>query len=144
MLKNGQDSAPVQNAPAAAAEPVSDDDIKAAWITVSDSYVQGQPRLAVAMKKALLEISGEGDSKTLSFLVDNVSQKNWIKEVKLREMEGKLQAALGNARVRLEVDVKPDTEVQEEKKYLPSEKAQDLMEKNEEFKNLVIDLGLDI
>ena len=40
--------------------------------------------------------------------------------------------------------VSADTEVKEEIKYLPSEKAQDLMEKNEEFKNLVIDLGLDI
>ena len=34
--------------------------------------------------------------------------------------------------------------VQEEKKYLPSEQAKDLMSKNEELKNLVIDLGLDV
>ena len=144
MLKNGESGAPVQAAPAAVAEPVSDDAIKDAWITIADSYVQTQPRLAVAMKKSRLDISEVEGSKVLSFQVDNLSQKNWIREVKLREMEGKLQAALGNAKVRLEVDVKPDNEVQEEKKYLPAEKAQDLMEKNQEFKNLVIDLNLDI
>ena len=58
-------------------------------------------------------------------------------------MEGKLQEALSSKKVRLEVGVKPYVEEPKEK-YLPSEKAQDLMEKNEEFKNLVIDLGLDI
>ena len=123
---------------------VSDDDLRAAWNSVSDSYIQSQPRLAVAMKKALVEIREEEQGKVLSFQVENISQQSWIKEKKLREMERKLQDALSNAKVRLEVEVKPDTEVKEEIKYLPSEKAQDLMEKNEEFKNLVIDLGLDI
>ena len=96
------------------------------------------------MKKALVEIREAEQGKVLSFQVENISQQSWIKEKKLREMERKLQDALSNAKVRLEVEVKPDTEVKEEIKYLPSEKAQDLMEKNEEFKNLVIDLGLDI
>ena len=35
-------------------------------------------------------------------------------------------------------------EVQEEKKYMPAEKAEDLMSRNEEVRNLVTDLGLDI
>ena len=133
-----------ETAAAPAAPAVSDDDLRAAWNSVSDSYIQSQPRLAVAMKKALVEIREEEQGKVLSFQVENVSQQSWIREKKLREMERKLQDALSNAKVRLEVEVKPDTEVKEEIKYLPSEKAQDLMEKNEEFKNLVIDLGLDI
>ena len=145
MLQGDDSAAPAKDAAAAApAAAVSDDDLRSAWITVADSYVQSQPRLAVAMKKALVEIKEEEQGKVLSFQVENVSQQSWIKEKKLREMERKLQDALPNSKVRLEVEVKPDTEVKEEIKYLPSEKAQDLMEKNEEFKNLVIDLGLDI
>ena len=145
MLQGDDSPAASKEAPAApVTASVSDDDFRAAWNSVSDSYIQSQPRLAVAMKKALVEIREEEQGKVLSFQVENISQQSWIKEKKLREMERKLQDALSNAKVRLEVEVKPDTEVKEEIKYLPSEKAQDLMEKNEEFKNLVIDLGLDI
>ena len=121
----------------------SDEELKSAWGQISDSYLQAQPRLAVAMKNAVLEISGDDKAKKLLFQVDNESQQTWIKEKKLREMEGKLQEALASRKVRLEVGVKPYVE-QPKEKYLPSEKAQDLMEKNEEFKNLVIDLELDI
>lgn len=121
----------------------SDDELRAAWVKISDDYVQTQPRLAVAMKKATLEISGDDSFRQLLFQVENVSQQSWIKEKKLLEMEGRLQEALSCKKVRLEVGVKPYVE-QPKEKYLPSEKAQDLMEKNEEFKNLVIDLGLDI
>lgn len=121
----------------------SDDAIREAWEKISDAYVQTQPRLAVAMKKAILEISGDDNVRQLQFQVENVSQQSWIKEKKLREMEGKLQEAVASKKVRLEVGVKPYVEAPKEK-YLPSEKAQDLMEKNEEFKNLVIDLELDI
>ena len=49
---------------------------------------------------------------------------------------------MGSNRVRLQVEAAEY--IQEEKIYLPSEQAKDLMSKNEEVKNLVIDLGLDI
>ena len=132
-----------EKAPEAQDELPSDDAIREAWVKISDAYVQTQPRLAVAMKKAILEISGDDNVRQLQFQVENVSQQSWIKEKKLREMEGKLQEAVASKKVRLEVGVKPYVEAPKEK-YLPSEKAQDLMEKNEEFKNLVIDLELDI
>ena len=144
IMGGGPKNEPVaEQAPQAEAALPSDDDLRAAWEKISDSYLQSQPRLAVAMKKAALEFSGDDNMKQLLFQVENVSQQFWIKEKKLREMEGKLQEALSSKKVRLEVGVKPYVEEPKEK-YLPSEKAQDLMEKNEEFKNLVIDLGLDI
>ncbi len=121
----------------------SDDELRAAWVKISDSYLQAQPRLAVTMKNANLVISGDDNARLLLFQVDNVSQQSWIKEKKLLEMEGKIQQELSSKKVRLEVGVKPYVE-QPKEKYLPSEKAQDLMEKNQEFKNLVIDLELDI
>ena len=144
LMGGGAKAAPAaEEAPKTEAALPSDDDLRDAWIKVADSYVQTQPRLAVAMKKATLELSGDDNSRQLLFQVENVSQQSWIKEKKLLEMEGKLQEALSCKKVRLEVGVKPYVE-QPKEKYLPSEKAQDLMEKNEEFKNLVIDLGLDI
>ena len=144
LMGGGAKAAPAaEEAPKTEAALPSDDDLRDAWIKVADSYVQTQPRLAVAMKKATLELSGDDNSRQLLFQVENVSQQSWIKEKKLLEMEGKLQETLSCKKVRLEVGVKPYVE-QPKEKYLPSEKAQDLMEKNEEFKNLVIDLGLDI
>ena len=45
-------------------------------------------------------------------------------------------------RMQKQMDLK---ELEQEKKiYMPSEKAEDLMSKNEEVRNLVVDLGLDI
>ena len=143
MGGGAKQEAAVDQAPEAESALPSDDDIRAAWEKISDSYLQAQPRLAMTMKKANLEISGDDKARLFLFQVDNVSQQSWIKEKKLLEIEGKLQEALSCKKVRLEVGVKQYVE-QPKEKYLPSEKAQDLMEKNEEFKNLVIDLGLDI
>ena len=135
--------AAAEEAPLAESALPSDDDLRAAFEKISDSYLQAQPRLAMTMKKAVLEITGDDKARQLLFQVDNVSQQSWIKEKKLLEIEGKLQEALSCRKIRLEVGVKQYVE-QPKEKYLPTEKAQDLMEKNEEFKNLVIDLGLDI
>ena len=143
MNGGSKPEASAEQAPKEEEDLPSDEELKSAWGQISDSYLQAQPRLAVAMKNAVLEISGDDKAKKLLFQVDNESQQTWIKEKKLREMEGKLQEALASRKVRLEVGVKPYVE-QPKEKYLPSEKAQDLMEKNEEFKNLVIDLELDI
>ncbi|MBP5795814.1 MAG: DNA polymerase III subunit gamma/tau [Bacteroidales bacterium] len=143
MSGGAKQESSAEETPAAESSLPSDDDLRAAWIKLSDSYLQAQPRLAVTMKNANLEISGDDSAKLLLFQVDNVSQQSWIKEKKLLEMEGKIQSALSSKKVRLEVGVKPYVE-QPKEKYLPSEKAQDLMEKNQEFKNLVIDLELDI
>ncbi len=102
-----------------------------------------QPRLANALSSAKLNIREDGGVKVVGFAVTNEAQKKWIEERMLRTLESQFSRMLSCGRIRLEPAVVPE-EVQEEKKYMPSEKAEDLMSRNEEVRNLVTDLGLDI
>ena len=70
-------------------------------------------------------------------------QKKWIEERALRGLESTLVRLVGSSLLSLRVEVKPQ-EAREEKAYMPSDQAKVLMAENEEVKNLVIDLGLDI
>ena len=101
-----------------------------------------RPRLANALANAKLSIASDADGKTLTFTVTNEAQKNWIASNLLHSLEGVFQKLVGSGKVRLQVEAAQF--VTEEKIYLPSEQAKDLMSKNEEVKNLVVDLGLDV
>ena len=101
-----------------------------------------RPRLANALANAKLAVEAQEEDKVLVFTVTNEAQKKWIAENLLRKLEGSFQQLLGSNKVRLRVEAAEF--VEEEKIYLPSEQAKDLMSKNEEVKNLVIDLGLDV
>ena len=118
-----------------------DDSIRAKW----QELVPGisQQRLAFAVKNAKLEIKETDGMKIVTFFVVNESQKKWIEEKAQRDLEGKLRSLLGTEAIRLEIAVVPEEE-QPEKIYMPSEKARDLMEKNEEVRELVAELGLDV
>ena len=100
------------------------------------------PRLANALGNARLSVAPADEGKVLTFTVTNEAQRKWIAENLLRSLEATFRQILGCNKVRL--DVQAAEYVQEDKIYLPSEQAKDLMSKNEEVKNLVIDLGLDI
>ena len=73
----------------------------------------------------------------------NEAQKKWIEERILRDLEDKYAKLIGTGRIRLEPTVLPEQE-QAPRIYMPSEKAEVLISKNEEVRNLVVDLGLDI
>ena len=79
----------------------------------------------------------------LSFALVNEAQKNWIAEKKLRELEERFRKICDCPKIRLEPCVVPEEE-QEDKIYMPQEKARDLMSKNAEVGQLVKDLALDI
>ena len=102
-----------------------------------------QPRLANALSNANLTFREEEGRKVVAFTVTNEAQKKWIEERILRDLESKFARLTGCGKLRLEPTVLPEEE-QEKKIYMPSEKAEDLMSKNEEVRNLVVDLGLDI
>ena len=102
-----------------------------------------QPRLANALSNANLTFREEDGRKVVAFTVTNEAQKKWIEERILRDLESKFARLTGCGKLRLEPTVLPEEE-QEKKIYMPSEKAEDLMSKNEEVRNLVVDLGLDI
>ena len=129
-----------QDSPAGNAEP-DDDAIREKWQELAALYGK-KPRLANAISSASLEITGEGAEKKVVFKVFNTAQRDWIAEKCLRELEGNFQKLTGSA-IRLEVDVIEDSQI-EAVPYMPSEKADFLIKKNDEVKTFVQDLGLDI
>ena len=120
----------------------SSDVFKEKWPEFAASY-SDMPRLANALSSASIDVVDEDDHKLVRFTVTNEAQKKWIEERMLRNLEERLAKIVGDKRFRVEPSV-----VQEEPKapviYLPTEKAEDLISRNEEVKNLVVDLGLDV
>ena len=136
------EAGPVSGDADAAVQPVPEDEaIVSRWPDLV-ATTQSRPRLANALANAKLAVEAKEDGKTLVFTVTNEAQKKWIAENLLRKLEGSFQQLLGSNKVRLRVEAAEFVEV--EKIYLPSEQAKDLMSKNEEVKNLVIDLELDV
>lgn len=102
-----------------------------------------QPRLMNALSNATLSFSERDSKRLIRFSVASEAQKKWIEDRILRELEEKLRSLCSCRRVLLE----PEVAAEEEKaplKYMPAEKAEDLISKNEEVRNLVVDLGLDV
>ena len=62
----------------------------------------------------------------------------------LHDLEGRYRTLVDSLKVYLRVAVVPDEAVEEKKAYMPSEQAGVLMKENDEVKNLVKELGLDI
>ena len=120
----------------------SDEVLTAKWQELAGQY-SDKPRLASTLSNATLEMAEEEGRKVATALVMNVSQKQWIEERLLHELEGRFQKLCGSPRVALRIGVVPDTE-KKEVLYTNAEKAQYLMSQNGDVKNLITDLGLDI
>ena len=121
----------------------SDDDVKAKWPELAKMY-SDKPRLASMLTSTTLEITEADGFKTVVFKVVNDAQKDWVESKLLHELEGNFRKAVGSAKVYLRVAVAPDDGPQEKKIYMPSDQAAELMRQNEQVKNLVKDLELDI
>ena len=119
-----------------------DEELAAKWTDLAAQYT-GQPRLANALTNANLSFGEEAGRKVVYFTVTNEAQKKWIEERVLRDLEGRFSKIVDCGKIRLEPTVVPE-EAQGKRIYMPSEKAEDLMSKNEEVRNLVVDLALDI
>ena len=133
--------APQSEAAAAPAEALSEEKLRESWSALASK--QGtMPRLANALASASLEFDFDAPKPVVRFSVTNEAQKKWIEERILRNLEADY-CALCKAPVRLEVFVSPQEE-QKDLKYMPSEKAEDLMRQNENVKDLVKELNLDI
>ena len=118
---------------------LTEETIREKWQELAKLY-EKKPRLSSAISTAALECSAEKD--ILTFRVFNTAQRDWIESKCLLELEGHFQRLTGSS-IKLRVDVVAEEDTAPVA-YMPSEKAQDLMNKNEEVKNLVKDLGLDI
>ena len=121
----------------------SDEEIKAKWPELAKMYGD-KPRLASMLTTTTLDMTEADGFKTVTFRVVNDAQKDWVESKLLHELEGNFRKVVGTAKVYLRVDVAPDDSPQEKKIYMPSDQAAELMRQNEQVKNLVKDLELDI
>jgi len=119
----------------------SEETLAAAWTRLCGMY-QSRPRLAQTLSSAKLSFEENPDYRLLTFQVLNDSQKKWIEQNLLRDIEKNLCSIVGSGKVRLAVDVVP-VEAVEKKSYMPAEQAIDLINSNPEVKDLVKDFGLD-
>jgi len=120
----------------------SDDDVRAKWKDMAGMYAS-KPRLYNMLANVEPRIEEEDGVKKVYFSVVNESQKTWIEDKLLRDMEKKLRDMLTCPKVNILVEVTPDTEVKEKVPYMPIEKAKDLMEKNPNVRELITALSLD-
>ena len=135
--QQNESAAPVKEAPAP-----SDEYIREKWPEMAGFYAD-KPRLATMLSSTSLLISGNDDSKMVVFKVINQAQKDWVESKLLHELEGNLRKIVGSMKVYLRVDVVPD-DAPQQKVYMPSDQAKELMANNEQVRGLVKDLGLDI
>jgi len=120
----------------------SDEKMTAAWKELIPLSSAGKPRLAQAMQTAKISIRQVDDHKELDFEVVNEAQRRWLQDQILRDMERSYNKLLNSSLTRITISVQPEEE-KPQKSYMPEEKAQDLMKKNSEVRELVVDLGLD-
>ena len=112
------------------------------WQKLPEQY-RSRPRLYSTLATTKLNVKEMDGYKLLEFYVMNLAQTTWVEQELLRELEDKLQKSLGTKRVRLAVEVIPEEKV-EKKIYMPEDKAKAMMAGNEEIRNLVKDLDLDV
>ena len=121
----------------------SDELLKAKWPELAQKY-NDKPRLASMLSSSTLVIEPGEDVKVVTFRVVNEAQKDWVESKLLYDLEGNYRKIVGSSKVSLRVAVIPDDAQVEKKIYMPSEQAGVVMSENDEVKNLVKDLGLDI
>lgn len=119
-----------------------DAEITGHWQKLPEQY-RSRPRLYSTLATTKLNVKEMDGYKLLEFYVMNLAQKTWVEQELLRELEEKLQKSLGTKRVRLAVEVIPEEKV-EKKIYMPEDKAKAMMAGNDEIRNLVKDLDLDV
>ena len=121
----------------------SDEFLKAKWPELAQLY-SDKPRLASMLSSSTLVIEAGEDSKVVTFRVVNEAQKDWVESKLLYDLEGNYRKIVASSKINLRVAVIPDDAITDKKVYMPSEQAGVVMSENDEVKNLVKDLGLDI
>ena len=127
----------------AAAKRLEEEPLKAAWQKLAELYSSRQ-RLASTLASAQVNLVEEEGAQWVEFYVVNVSQKQWIEEKLLRELEGNLYKLTQVPNVRIRVLVTPETELKEKVPYMPEEQAKDLIAKNAAVRDFVAEMGLDV
>ena len=122
---------------------VSDELLKCKWPELAGKY-SDKPRLASMLNTTTLDIVEADGFKTVTFLVVNDAQKEWVESKLLHELEGNYRKIVGSMKVYLRVAVAVDDTPEQRKIYMPGEQAKELMSQNSELEELVKALDLDI
>ena len=127
----------------AAVKKLEEAPLREAWQKLAELYSSRQ-RLASTLASAQVNLVDEEGTQWVEFYVVNVSQKQWIEEKLLRELEGNLFKLTRVPNVRIRVLVTPETELKEKVPYMPEDQAKDLMAKNAAVRDFIAELGLDV
>ena len=121
----------------------ADEYLKQVWPELAAAYIS-KPRLHSMLSSSSLVIEQEGDTKTVIFRVVNQAQKDWVETKLLHELEARYRQIVRSSKVFLRVSVVPDDPQIQQTAYMPGQQADVLIASNEQVRDLVKDLGLDI
>ncbi|MBO7256903.1 MAG: DNA polymerase III subunit gamma/tau [Bacteroidales bacterium] len=145
MLSRAQRSAnnPGQDASVLLDEDLDHDKINQAWKWLAEQE-RKENRTSLAATMLMKELEIDLEKKSIKFYVNNIAQRDWIREKALPRMERMLKDFLRNNKIHIEIDV---IDVPVEKKeilYTPTQKGEFLLTNHPEVKELKNDFKLEI
>ena len=145
MLSRAQRSAnnPGQDASELLDEDLDNDKINQAWKWLAEQE-RKENRTSLAATMLMKELEIDLEKKSIKFYVNNIAQRDWIREKALPRMERMLKDFLRNNKIHIEIDV---IDVPVEKKeilYTPTQKGEFLLTNHPEVKELKNDFKLEI
>ena len=145
MLSRAQRSAnnPSQDASVLLDEDLDNDKINQAWKWLAEQE-RKENRTSLAATMLMKELEIDLEKKSIKFYVNNIAQRDWIREKALPRMERMLKDFLRNNKIHIEIDV---IDVPVEKKeilYTPTQKGEFLLTNHPEVKELKNDFKLEI
>ena len=145
MLSRAQRSAnnPGQDASVLLDEDLDNDKINQAWKWLAEQE-RKENRTSLAATMLMKELEIDLEKKSIKFYVNNIAQRDWIREKALPRMERMLKDFLRNNKIYIDIDV---IDVPVEKKeilYTPTQKGEFLLTNHPEVKELKNDFKLEI
>ena len=120
----------------------SDEAIREKWQKLATLYPE-RPRLMSALSSGELDIEEKDGVMKILFKVANSSQRDWIQSKLLFDLESKLTNLLGSTKIKLEIGLLPQQEV-EKTAYMPQEQAKEMIKENPVLGSLLSDMDATI
>lgn len=124
-------------------EEIDEEKILKAWNWLAEEEKKAnKTALAATLLRNPLEINLEKHS--VKFFVENIAQRDWIREKALSRMEKMLKEYLKNNKIHIEIDIVEKTEEKKEILYTPTQKGEFLLSNHPELRELKNDFKLEI
>lgn len=138
IISQGKDESQADNAEPVRIDMPEREEIEQKWKECSKMYA-AQPRLAATLSSSKLKISDDGATLSVTFLVANEAQVNWIRSKALSKLEGSLSNMLSWPALKLEVEMSEESN-EPQRAYTPDEQLAEMNKANPEVKKLLTDL----